>query len=216
MEFKELVKVLERMMAMPLPGREGQVIMAPQSRMNEEQYRASIREDHRKGAVLMLFYPHPNGTYLPFIKRPSYEGVHSGQIAFPGGKFEEADGNLAITALRETEEEIGIDSSKVHLLGSLSEVYIPPSNFMVYPYIGITESLPEFDPDPLEVERVIECSFHQLLDKGNRKIGTVRSSAGLIKAPYFELAQETVWGATAMMLGEFTYMWERVKGKDEG
>lgn len=212
MEFKELVKILEQMMALPLPGRDGQVTMAPQSRMNEEQYRASIRPDHRKGAVLMLFYPQDNNTFVPFIKRPSYEGVHSGQIAFPGGKYEEGDQRMDVTALRETEEEIGVAKEKIHLLGNLSEVYIPPSNFMVYPYIGITETAPEFIPDPLEVERVIECPLPQLLDKNNRKVGKIQSSSGLIKAPYFDIAQETVWGATAMMLGEFTYLWEKVRG----
>ncbi|UJP63943.1 NUDIX hydrolase [Mongoliitalea daihaiensis] len=214
MKFEELVRKLERMMEEPLPGREGQVMMAPQGRMNEGAYKASIRSDHRKGAVLMLFYPHPDGTFVPFIKRPAYEGVHSGQIAFPGGKYEESDGGLDRTALRETEEEIGVDASQVRILGKLTEVYIPPSNFMVHPYIGFIDRLPEFNPDPLEVERVIECSFPHLLDKKIRKIGPVQSSSGVIlKAPYFAIEKEIVWGATAMMLGEFTYLWEKVERK---
>lgn len=210
-DFNTLIAFLEKMMAAPLPGRAGQILMAPQNRMNEEQYRSSIRQDHRKGAVLMLFYPHSDGTFVPFIKRPAYEGVHSGQIAFPGGKYEENDGSLDRTALRETEEEIGIDSKKIEIIGKLTEVYIPPSNFMVHPYVGFTSSQPKFVPDPFEVERIIECPFEHLLDKNNRKIGPVASSSGMIlKAPYFDVDKEIVWGATAMILGEFTYLWEKL------
>ncbi len=206
MELIKVVRKLERLLREPLPGRIGHVTMLPQL---VDEKRFAVREDHRKGAVLMLFYPDSNSSFVPFIKRPEYPGVHSGQIAFPGGKWEPEDADLSVTALRETEEEIGIYAEKVTLLGKLSDVYIPPSNFLVSPYIGFLEEKPEFRPDPIEVERIISCPFPILLDKEIRKLTQVKGSIGSsFEAPYFDIENEVVWGATAMMLGEFTYMWE--------
>ncbi|MGY6743564.1 MAG: NUDIX hydrolase [Cecembia sp.] len=211
MEFDKLIQNLEKALKKPLPGREGQITMAPLP-VDEERFIQSIRPDYRKGAVLMLLYPDlKRQAFVPFIKRPTYPGVHSGQIAFPGGKMEESDKDLSETALRETEEEIGVDAQKVELIGKLSDLYIPPSNFMVSPYIGFTLEKPEFSPDPEEVVRIINCPFKTLLDKSVRKTGTVQGSGGYrLKAPYFDIESEMVWGATAMMLGEFTYLWEQM------
>jgi 8-oxo-dGTP pyrophosphatase MutT (NUDIX family) len=210
MEFDQVIRKLEQILEKPLPGRKGQITMAPQP-VDEERFAQQIRKDFRKGAVLMLFYPDSTGKcYIPFIKRPKYEGVHSGQIAFPGGKMEESDEDLAETALRESEEEIGIDADKVTLLGKMSDLYIPPSNFMVSPFLGFVNEQPNFLPDPKEVERIINCPVEVLMDKNIRKTGSINARAGFkVNAPYFDIESETVWGATAMMLGEFTYMWER-------
>jgi len=211
MDLEKVVKRLELMLQYPLPGRLGQITMSPQP-IDEKRFASMIRDDHRKGAVLMLFYPDADNSFIPFIKRPSYPGVHGGQIAFPGGKWEPEDSDLGITAIREAEEEIGIDASKVKLLGKLSDVYIPPSNFMVSPYIGFLEETPIFHPDPKEVERIINCPFPLLLDKNIRKVTKVSASSGLsLEAPYFDIEQEVIWGATAMMLGEFTYLWDSTK-----
>lgn len=208
MELKEVVQKLEKILKEPLPGRQAQRSMAPIP-IDERRFTQYIRPDHRKGAVLMLFYPEGKEVQVPLIKRRTYEGVHSGQVAFPGGKWEPADGELSNTALRESEEEIGIDSNAVTLIGSLTEVYIPPSNFLVTPFIGFVEQKPEFKPDPYEVERIITCSFDRLLDKQYRKITKIKSSSGLeLEAPYFDIEDEVVWGATAMMLGEFTRICE--------
>lgn len=211
MEIGEVVKKLELMLKNPLPGRLGQITMAPQP-VDEERFVSSFREDHRKGAVLMLIYPDAGKSFVPFIKRPSYPGVHGGQIAFPGGKWEPGDRDLSITALREAEEEIGIDANEVRILGKLSDVYIPPSNFLVSPYIGFVEEKPRFIPDPKEVERIINCPFTLLLDRKIRKKTKIRASSGLnLEAPYFDIEEEIVWGATAMMLGEFTYFWDSLE-----
>ncbi|MBW3466463.1 NUDIX hydrolase [Arthrospiribacter ruber] len=210
MEFGEVIRRLEMLLQQPLPGRKGQITMAPMP-VDETRFAQQTRKDFRKGAVLMLFYPDESGIcHVPFIKRPTYPGVHSGQIAFPGGKMEESDGDLAYTALRESEEEIGIDASKVVLLGRMSDLYIPPSNFMVSPYLGYLHDKPVFSPDPSEVERIIRCPFPRILDRSIRKSGSVKVHGGIrIEAPYFDIESEMVWGATAMMLGEFTYMWEQ-------
>ncbi|MFD2037376.1 NUDIX hydrolase [Belliella marina] len=208
MDFKEVIRKLEGMLKQPLPGRQGQISMAPIP-VDESRFLEPKPLNPRKGAVLMLFYPGEDNTMVPFIKRPSYDGVHGGQVAFPGGKWEEVDGDLAQTALRETEEEIGVKQSSINLLGSLSDLYIPPSNFLVSPYIGFVEEKPIFIPDPFEVDRIISCPIELLTNLDIRKKGeiTVRSEIKL-QAPYFEIEKEMVWGATAMMLGEFMHLWE--------
>jgi len=206
MELIKVVRKLEKLLQDPLPGRLGHLTMLPDP---VDEKRFSIRDDHRKGAVLILFYPDSNSSFIPFIKRPEYPGVHSGQIAFPGGKWEPEDADLSVTALREAEEEIGVYAEKVTLLGKLSDVYIPPSNFLVSPFIGFISQKPDFKPDPKEVEKIISCPFPVLLDKDIRKLTRVKGSSGLsFEAPYFDIENEVVWGATAMMLGEFTYLWE--------
>lgn len=206
MELIKVIKKIERLLQDPLPGRIGHLTMLPQP---VDEKRFSVRDDHRKGAVLMLFYPDSSNSFVPFIKRPEYPGVHGGQISFPGGKWEPEDADLGVTALREAEEEIGVYAEKVTLLGKLSDVYIPPSNFLVSPFIGFVSNKPDFRPDPTEVERIISCPFPLLLDKEIRKLTQVKGSSGLsFEAPYFDIEQEVVWGATAMMLGEFTYLWE--------
>jgi len=211
MDFEKVIKNLETALKEPLPGKHGQITMAPFP-VDEKRFVENIRPDFREGAVLMLFYPDlDKRAFVPFIKRPTYPGVHSGQIAFPGGKRESSDKDLAETALRETEEEIGVEASKVELIGKLSDLYIPASNFMVSPFIGFTFEKPDFRPDPKEVLRIINCPMHLILDKSIRKTGEVRGSGGFrMDAPYFDIESEMVWGATAMMLGEFTYLWEKM------
>ncbi|GGF30567.1 NUDIX hydrolase [Echinicola rosea] len=209
MKLEEVIHKLEEKVKRPLPGKEGQVKMAPQP-LDNARFAQHDLTYAREGAVLILLYPNGNDCWIPFIKRPEYDGAHGGQISLPGGKKEEADTNLQETALRETEEEIGVPAQDVQVIGKLSQLYIPPSNFLVTPYIGFVEQMPTFIPDPREVSRVIQCDFKTLLDHNARKETTIQARNNTkIHAPYFDIDAEVVWGATAMILSELMVIWEK-------
>ena len=157
----------------------------------------------KEAAVTMLFYPKNKETHLVLIVRNSYKGVHSAQIAFPGGKFESTDVDFKTTALRETEEEIGVDRSKIEIIKAFTSLYIPPSNFMVHPFLGICKEEIHFKPDPVEVAAVIELPLAVFRDDTIIVTETLTTSyATSIEVPAFKIEGHIVWGATAMMLSE--------------
>ncbi|WP_461107210.1 NUDIX hydrolase [Spirosoma koreense] len=183
----------------PLPGE-----VAHQKMASTARYRLGIKpnERTRRSAVLICFYPYQHSIFLPLILRPQYDGVHAGQMAFPGGRMERIDENLTRTALREAQEEVGIRVSDVKVLGLLTELFIPPSNFYVQPVVGMLPYRPDFYPDPREVEAVVEVDLTRLLDEtivGDTQIN-VRGTT--IDAPFYQIEQYRVWGATAMMISE--------------
>ena len=196
-------KSLKHRLALPLPGREAQLKMAhAERRLNLSRYK--IPAEARPGSVLILLFEDEGTIKLPLIMRSDYDGVHSGQIGLPGGKFESEDADLQSTALRETEEEIGISKSDVSLIGRLTELYIPPSNFLVHPFVGTIPFKPEFVPDQNEVARIIELDLDTLMDENNISEKDIKLSTGItIRSPVFHFNNDTVWGATAMMLSEF-------------
>lgn len=183
-------------MQQKLPGEEAQLRMAPTFRGH-----ISSTEEAVQAAVLVLFYPSDDKTHLVFMKRNEYDGPHSAQISFPGGVRETGDHSLKETALRETREEIGINGV-IEVLGALTPLHIPVSNFMVYPYVGWIKEAPVFDPDPSEVQYVIEAPLEALLDPTNRDSETLFHHAMLIQAPFYRVGEEKIWGATAMILSE--------------
>jgi len=152
---------------------------------------------------MILLYPDVNGILSTvFIERPVNESVHSGQIAFPGGKIESSDENPQAAALRETEEEIGVPSSAVECIGRLSKLFIPASKFLVIPHVGLVPHTPHFLPNPDEVKSIIQVTVSELVSiiPGKKVFPT---SYGNLEAPYFDIQGHAVWGATAMMLSEF-------------
>jgi 8-oxo-dGTP pyrophosphatase MutT (NUDIX family) len=137
------------------------------------------------------------------IERTGDGGVHSNQISFPGGKKEESDSSFEFAALRETEEEVGIASNTVKILGALTPLYIPPSNFLVYPFVGYIDYQPIFVISEKEVQRIITPPIHLFRDDQAIKEDIFESARGYsVKAPYFELEDVKIWGATAMILSE--------------
>lgn len=157
----------------------------------------------RKSAVMMLFYPKDGETHLVLTKRNAYPGVHSSQISFPGGKAETEDADLTATALRETFEEVGVEPDKIEVVMPFSEIYIPPSNFLVQPFLGILKNEPKFKPDPKEVTAIIQLPLDTFLDDSIIIPSEMKTSySQSILVPAFVFEGHVVWGATAMMLSE--------------
>ncbi|MEO9871412.1 NUDIX hydrolase [Ekhidna sp.] len=202
MNFDELTRFLEKRVQLPLPGNSAHELMKPRL-PNGAPIKMNHASNPRKGGVLILLYRDGENTYFPLIQRPHYEGIHSGQMALPGGRFEEWDGNQYETALRETREEIGVQEGKVEIIGSLSEFFVAASNYMVLPVIGKIDHKPGFIPEPREVADIVTPAVQDLINPTNLKEKEIIVQSGFkMQCPYFELQGRTVWGATAMMLSE--------------
>ncbi len=186
--------------------------MAHKDRLEELEMANPERKHAKKAGVLALFYPrNKNVTHLLLILRKTYKGVHSNQIAFPGGKFEMDDANLKETAIRETNEEVGVPMEQISIIKTLSKVYIPPSNFEVQPFIGLYEKPKPFVKQEEEVEALVEVSLVDFLDDANLFEQSLSTSyAQNIIVPAFKLNGYTVWGATAMMLSEVKELLKQV------
>ncbi len=192
-----------------LPGIKAQLKMAPVTRLTEiaksqssVEHGGTKNKFPKKSAVLILLYPKNNTIYLVMMVRAADNTVHSGQVSFPGGKVEKSDTSISHTALREAHEEIGVLPNTVDIIGELTKLYIPPSNFDVYPVIGITNSTPVFSPNN-EVNKLLEVELSTLLNPntaGYEKI--YHRTGGEFVVPCYHINGEVVWGATAMMLAE--------------
>ena len=204
MDFNIFEQRISKIKDLPLPGEASHYKMAPEIRIRELLEGKIKKKNPRKAAVLALFYPSfENKTQLLCILRKTYNGVHSNQVGFPGGKVEQEDKDLRATALRETHEEVGVHPKDVTVIREISEIYIPPSNFEVQPYIGLYREPRPFVIQETEVERFIEIPLTDFLKDTNvvtKKLST--SYAKVIEVPAFELNGYIVWGATAMMLSE--------------
>ena len=194
----------------PLPGVDAQLRMSPEVRRP-----VSIEYPLKNAGVLILLYPHNDRIYTVFIKRTEYEGVHSGQVSLPGGMFKEEDGSLMETALREANEETGVDIFSITIIGKLTPLHIPVSNVNVYAFVGVSDSRPDFIHDPAEVQYLIEESLDELLSEVNHKTKTMTLFGNEVIVPYFDIAGNHIWGATAMIISEFSEIVKRVT-RDEG
>jgi 8-oxo-dGTP pyrophosphatase MutT (NUDIX family) len=201
-EFSEFIESIKKRLTEPLPGLTSQLKMATMRRQVKDG-RMVIPEDVRKAGVLVLFYPSNGNINLVFIKRAEYPGVHSGQVSFPGGGRETGDKDIVATALREAEEEIGVARHIVVPVGTLTDLFIPPSNFLVTPVVGYTHDRPDFKPDPAEVDQILEVPLSTLLDKDTRQEKDITIFPAInLNVPCYYADGHVIWGATAMMLSE--------------
>jgi 8-oxo-dGTP pyrophosphatase MutT (NUDIX family) len=205
--FNSFSKELEqKLLLSKLPGLPSQLKMAPVTRLEElKKMNLSLEEMGniaRKSAVLILFYPKNDETHIAMIKRATDNTVHSDQISFPGGKVEKSDTSLIYTALREAEEEIGIMADSVNIVGNLTKLHIPPSNFDVYPFIGITNNTPLFSTN-YEVQKILEVDLKTLLNPATCTYKKIQHRTGNdFVVPCYYIQDEVVWGATAMIISE--------------
>ncbi len=182
-----------------MPGESAHQIMQASSKL---RLNFKPNDRTRKSAVLILFYPYHNQILFPLILRPAYDGVHAGQVAFPGGRYELTDENLIRTALREAQEEIGLRLTDVKILGTLSELFIPPSNFFVLPVVGCIPYRPDFFPDAREVDDIFEIKLDEISDTKIVGVSEILIRGEQVHAPHYEVQGYKIWGATAMMISE--------------
>lgn len=204
MDEKWVLRLMEEL-AKPLPGIEAQLRLCPPGR-------SQANPDHpgKKSAVLIVLYKSTDKIQTLFIKRPEYNGVHSGQVSLPGGMFKISDSSLQNTALRETREEAGISEHSIRVIGSLTSLHIPVSGITVFPYVGYCYEKPELKPDPIEVNYLIEADLDDLLDPMNQKNKIIQIGENEIEIPYFDINGDHIWGATAMIMAEFLEIIRRI------
>lgn len=203
MDLTEFLQYIPKIKTEALPGESAHQKMIPPERISFMENINWAEFSPRKAAVMMLLYPKNNTTHLVLILRNSYKGIHSSQVGFPGGKVEAYDSSLEAAALRETYEEIGIPTEKMTVIRAFSEVYIPPSNFIVYPFLGYSTEVLSFIPDPREVSGIIEVSLQDFLH--DSAVTTEIMATSYMKEnpmPVFQFGEHTVWGATGMILSE--------------
>jgi 8-oxo-dGTP pyrophosphatase MutT (NUDIX family) len=184
-----------------LPGTDVQWQMASSDRMRKNFPRIP-GQDAREAAVLVLMFREQSSIHTILMQRPEYDGVHGGQISFPGGKREPQDKDLVHTALREANEETGINPEKITIIGNLTPLFIPVSNMLVTPVIGWTDKKPDFKLLPEEVVFLIDTDLELLMDPSIVKIKPFEIRGELLNVKYFDYHDNVIWGATAMILHE--------------
>lgn len=200
----DLAKRLQDALSRPLPGLDAQLRMAPTPRVGWDPFK--IPEGTRDGAALILIYPHNDTIHLPLTVRGSGLRNHTGQVSLPGGRVDAGE-SIEACAIREAEEEIGVARGSVQVLGRLTPLHIPVSQFLLHPVVGFVPARPVFNRAEWEVARIIEPTLAQLRDpltvKRESRTRTTGGQAVEIDVPFYDIDSEKVWGATAMVLAEF-------------
>ncbi|MCK0124391.1 CoA pyrophosphatase [Gelidibacter sp. F2691] len=204
MNFETFLKSISKIEHIPLPGQESQFKMSPPYRNELIRQQEEAMKTAKQAGVMALFYPdREQNTKLILILRKTYRGVHSAQVGFPGGKLEADDPSIEYAALRETFEEVGVPLGMITVLKQMTSLYIPPSNFTVYPFLGIAKETPTFVKQDDEVEDLIEVNFNDFVNDNHVTSQMIMTSLKQqVEVPVFKLNGHTVWGATAMMLSE--------------
>jgi 8-oxo-dGTP pyrophosphatase MutT (NUDIX family) len=199
--------MIEAALRKPLPGLKAQLRMAPRPGSLKPP---SPQSTPRKSGVLILLFPSLESGELCLVLTRRTESVadHKGQISLPGGAVDPDDPSIAYTALREACEEVGICGDTMRILGSLTPIYIPPSDFCVQPYVAYLSHPPQFQPQPEEVAEIIEVPLPYLLDKKNIVVEEWLFDEEVKQVPFFNIYGHKVWGATAVVLSEFVAILE--------
>ena len=207
-KMQNFLKVLKSELEKPLPGTEVQWQMASSDRMIKNFPRVPGK-DARTAAVLILLYPDDGSVHTVLMQRHNYDGVHGGQISFPGGKQEPSDKDIIQTAIREAEEETGVDPARISVLGKLTPLFIPVSNMIVTPVVGWIDETPVFNHQSEEVVFLINADIKRLLDPAIVKIKPFEIRGELLDIKYFDYDGHVIWGATAMILHELLIILRR-------
>lgn len=208
--MQKITDIIQKKLRVGLPGETSHRKMAPITRMELSEY-TLLKPTAIQSAVNVLLIEDQQGPCILLTQRPQYLGHHSGQISFPGGKMEVYDSSPQQTALRETQEEVGVQPEQQTILGALTELYIPPSNFWVYPFIHIAHEPIVLKANPLEVQSLIYLPIRHLLEKKAHSTFFYVSPNGLkIKYPCFVFQDKIIWGATAMILQELKDLLEPI------
>ncbi len=202
-DFSRLVKIKN----LELPGERAHSEVTPVERQRYLELNG-MPVDFREAAVLVWLLPRPDGTAsVVLIRRTPEPGVHGGQISFPGGKKERCDSDFYQTALRETREEVGASPSVIELVRPLSSLYIPPSNFMVYPFLAFSNSPQELIPEPSEVDRIVYLPLEYMMNDGNYRVQAIKARYGTLNnVRTLPFEGTPIWGATLMVLAELRHL----------
>ncbi|OIP81190.1 MAG: hypothetical protein AUK44_10520 [Porphyromonadaceae bacterium CG2_30_38_12] len=205
MNAKFTKEIIAQKLAEKLPGKISHQRMASVSRSVELQQAAEAEAYAKKSAVMLLLFQENDEWKVIFIRRSFYVGIHAGQIAFPGGRYEDFDLDLAHTALREINEEIGIAADKIEILGRLTDMFVPASNFVITIFVGYLSQKPNYKLDEREVADVFEISLANFFDDAiiHEKDFLVPSAQTAVRAPYYQVGGIELWGASAMVMTEF-------------
>ena len=206
-EFWETVGRIKENITKELPGSSAHNCMSPSIPSGLLLTRIP-NSSTRDSAVLICLFPNQKRrTSTILIKRAIYNGAHSGQVSFPGGKYEESDNDLIHTALRETQEEIGLDSKLINVIGKLTPLFVPVSNLMVYPIVGYIKPLTKLHLNVQEVEYTIPVEINEFKKVENRSVKTMCINQTPISAPFYSVSGEQIWGITAMIISEFSELY---------
>lgn len=199
-DFSHIRSYLRSALSHTLPGEKAHRLLLPEGRKLKPT--ASNTSANQSGVLLTLF-PDKEQLFTCFIRRPITMKNHAGQISFPGGRQESQDPDLVATALRESQEEVGLDPMRLDILGSLTPLYVPISNFCISPVVGWSESKPEFHINQTEVDDLILAPVDVLLTPDAIQTTHIDTLRGIREVPCFRFNGHIIWGATAMIFSEF-------------
>jgi 8-oxo-dGTP pyrophosphatase MutT (NUDIX family) len=199
-QFPRELHYLERKITESKPGLKAQLGMCPNPRPGHQAY-SEVEDTCLRAGVLVLLYPREGILHLVLTRRTDRVDFHKGQISFPGGRQEKGEG-LEQSALREAQEELEIDPKSIRIMGMLTPLYIPPSNYCIYPVVAFTQNRPDFQPSEIEVAEILEIPMNHLLNPQNirRELWTIREAD--VEVPFYAFGEHKIWGATAMVLAE--------------